>query len=249
MRESVPKINFQERKAGALMTTHWSLVLNVREGSPKEKDRAISELCRTYWYPLYVFIRRRGESAHDAQDITQGFLLHFLKHRRFESAKPERGRMRTYLLASLKNYMIDERIRTSAQKRGGGINAISIDGEEAEGRFLQEPVTHSDPDAMFDRKWAKTVLESALFNLKEEVAASGKTDLYDSLKGYLWGDEAIPYESLVHKLNLKRNALQVAVHRLRQKFRSHLREVITQTLLKSEDVDDEIRYLIKVLQS
>lgn len=121
MRETDAQMKVQKREAGEFLTTPWSLVLDVREGSPVERERAMSQLCQTYWYPLYVFIRRWGESAHDAQDIVQGFLLSFLKQRKFEGASPERGRMRTYLLASLKNYMSNERRRLSAQKRGGGI--------------------------------------------------------------------------------------------------------------------------------
>jgi RNA polymerase sigma factor (sigma-70 family) len=230
---------------GRFATTHWSLVLvagtDIRSVAA---DEALTTLCETYWYPLYAFLRKRGHSAEDAQDLTQAFFVRVLEKHDLRHADPARGRFRSFLLASLKNFVANERDRDIAKKRGGGVAIVSLEFESAEGRFQMDPPTDDTPERVFDRQWAMTLLERAMARLEAEMADGGKKDQFDALKIFLTGDTPKPaYASIGRELGMSDGAIKVAVHRLRRRFRDLVHDQIAQTVSTPEEIEDELRYL------
>lgn len=230
----------------AFPNTHWSIVLTARQTSP-ESVAALEAICQAYWYPLYAFVRRSGQSPHDAQDLTQAFFCHLLEKRLLDSADREKGRLRSFLMASLKNFMSNERRRAGAQRRGGGWAPTPIDGAFAESRFAMDNQSLG-PDETFDQQWALTLLSLTLDRLKAEFDSAGKSGDFDLLKGCLMAHRgAIDYAATAKQLGVKEGAARVAVHRLRKRFREIYREEIMQTLAEGADVDEEMRHLAAAL--
>ena len=230
-------------------TTHWSVVLSAQDkGSPRSAE-ALESLCRAYWYPLYAYARRAGHSPADAEDLTQGFFARLLERDYLKSAAPNKGRFRTFLLVALKRYSADEWDRQHAQKRGGFAPIISIDQGSAEARFASEPAHHLQPDVLFDRQWARTLLERTLSRLQDEYVGSGRAKLFELLRGCLAGEEsASPYAELAARLDLTQPAVKMAVHRLRARYREILTAEIAQTVSSPEEVEEEIRHLFSAFE-
>jgi RNA polymerase sigma factor (sigma-70 family) len=234
--------------ARVFATTHWSVVLLAAGNGSADAERALARLCETYWYPLYVYIRRRGHACEDAQDLTQGFFARLLDKNSLDHADPERGRFRSFLLSSVENFLNNEWDRSMAQKRGGGCKTISWDEQDAEGRYLNEPVENMTPQRIFEKRWAGTLLELVLKKMRTEFLVSGRPELFEALKTHLWSDEvAISYAELAVRLNMTIVAIKVTVHRLRHRYRELLREEISHTVASAEEVNDEIRHLISIM--
>ena len=226
------------------VTTHWSVVLSAREKHSPQSAAALETLCRTYWYPLYAYLRRQGRSPHDAQDFTQGFFARLLQKDYLRAAAREKGKFRTFLLVALKRFMANEWDREHARKRGGFAPVVSIDQELAESRFAAEPSHNVQPDVLFDRQWAMTLLERAMNRLREEYVASGRAKLFEYLQSCLAREEsALPYAQIAARLNLTEPAVKMAVHRLRARYREILRAEIAHTVSAPEEVEEEIRLL------
>ena len=207
-------------------------------------DQALTTLCETYWYPLYAFLRSRGSSVEDAQDLTQAFFTRVLEKHSLRQADPARGRFRSFLLASLKNFASNQRDREITGKRGGGVPLVSLEFDSAEGRFQMEPPSQETPERIFDRRWALTLLDRVLSRLKMDMVAAGREAYFERLKSYLTGDEPqLSYAQTASELGMSEGAVKVGVHRLRRQFRDLLREEIAQTVSSPEEIDDELRHL------
>jgi RNA polymerase sigma-70 factor (ECF subfamily) len=226
--------------------TRWSVVLAAQQQSP-ESAAALEVICHAYWYPLYAYVRRRGQSPHDAQDLTQEFFCRLLEKRWLDSADREKGRLRTFLIIALKHFMSKEWRRASAQRRGGGDAQVQFDTAFAESRFAADS-TLLAPDEAFDQQWALTLLDLTINRLRREFAAAGKSTDFDALKSSLMaGRGAIDYAAIVHQLGVNESTARVAVHRLRKRFREIYREEISQTLADGMDLDAEMRHLAAAL--
>jgi DNA-directed RNA polymerase specialized sigma24 family protein len=231
-------------------TTRWSLVLAARDPTVSDASEALAELCRAYWYPLYAFLRRQGHDADEAQDLTQGFFAKLLDKEYLHHAEQARGRFRTFLLVSLKHYVSNERDRQRAAKRGGLRPPVSLEIEAPEGLYALEPRDDRTPESLFERRWALATLERAMERLRSEYASSGHATLFNALKPHLVGDSALErYAPAAAALAMSAGALRVATHRLRRRFRAIVREGIASTVSSDQEVDDELRYLSKVLAS
>jgi RNA polymerase sigma-70 factor (ECF subfamily) len=233
-------------------TTQWSRILAARQGDPAaiEARTAMAELCRAYWYPLYAFIRRRGHDPEAAQDLTQEFFARLLEADFLAGVDRAKGKFRAFLLAACTHFLANQRDFLRARKRGGGRRILSIDAGDAEGRYHLEPAHRLTPEALFTRRWALTVLALALDRLRDEHRAAGAAQLerFEVLRATLTGDcGRVPYADLAARLGLTEGAVQVAVHRLRRRYREVLRESIAATLEDPADVDDEIRDLFAAL--
>jgi RNA polymerase sigma-70 factor (ECF subfamily) len=229
-------------------TTHWSVVLAAGRPDAGVSGQALETLCRTYWFPLYGFIRRKGYAPEDAQDLTQEFFARFLEKEYFRRADPQRGRFRSFLLTSLQHFLIHEWHRARAQKRGGGRPLLAWEELSAEGRYQGEALSKLEPDQGFDRRWATTLFQRAVSRLQEESAAAGKGEQFKELKCFL-AAEAVPgeYVGVAERLGLTPGAVGVAVHRLRQRYRELVREEIAHTVASPSEVEDEMRYLIGLI--
>jgi RNA polymerase sigma-70 factor (ECF subfamily) len=228
-------------------TTRWSLVAAARDPASPEAAEALRHLCQAYWYPLYAFVRRQGHSVHDAQDLTQGFFTDLIERRSLGSVDRSKGRLRSFLLASLKHFLAKERARERAQKRGGGTERVGIEVDRAEERFRREPAHGLTPEHLFERGWALTLLERALGEVRQEWASRDRGDEFDLLKGALIGESSTSYLEMAARLGTTEGAVRVAAHRLRRRFRHVLEGEIGRTVRDPVDVADEIRYLFKVL--
>lgn len=225
-------------------TTHWTVVLAAGNRSSRQADVALEELCRTYWYPLYVYVRRQTSTREDAEDLTQAFFARFLEKNYLEGLDSEKGRFRAFLLAALKHFLANEWDRASRQKRGGGQTALSLDWQDADTRYQIDPADNLSPDKLYDRAWAVTLLEQVIGRLREESAAEGKSGLFEQLKPFLTvGKSAIPYPQAAVALAMNESAVRVAVHRLRRRYRELLRDQIGQTLSDPAQVEEEMRTL------
>ena len=209
---------------------------------------ALAELCQIYWPPLYSYLRRRGHDAEDAQDLTQGFFARLLERQDFRSADPVRGRFRAFLLTALKRYAINEHEHATAARRGGRQIRIALDFEDAERTYIVDRRNDDSPDRIFDRKWAGIVIDRAFGRLRNECRDSGKSAVADALLPYLSDTGNLPaYSTVAARLGLSEGAVKVAVHRLRQQFGAALRQEIAETMLPGEDVDGEMRELIRAI--
>ena len=234
--------------AAQFATTHWSVVLSARDDRATQAQASLAKLCQAYWYPLYAYVRRQGHSAHDAQDLTQDFFARLLEKNSLEQVRREKGKFRSFLLASLKHFLANEWDRARALKRGGGLELISLDGDSAETRYGLEPAHGETADKIFDRRWALTLLDATLIRLREEFAAEGKTKLFETLKLTLTAERGTtPYAELATKLGLSEGAVKVAVHRLRQRYREVLRAEIADTVGTAGEVEEELRHLFAAL--
>jgi RNA polymerase sigma factor (sigma-70 family) len=229
-------------------TTHWSVVLAAAQGETPESAAALERLCRTYWYPLYAHIRRRGRSPEDAQDLTQGFFRHLLERKPFARLHPDKGRFRSFLLAALNYFLADEHDRQNAQKRGGGREIISLDAAEAEARYRLEPTDDRSPDRLFERHWALALLDQVLARLEQDYRATGRDGLFQHLKPFLVeGGRTRPYAEVATDLGLTEEAVKKAVQRLRKRYGLLFREEIAHTLADPAEVEDELRFLSEVM--
>ena len=231
-------------------TTHWSLVgaAKLDEASQTRAREALEELCRAYWYPLYAFVRSRGYSAVDAQDLTQAFFARIIETGGFASADRERGRFRSYLLGAMKHFLANEWHRVQTQKRGGQVQFIEWDALDPEARYAGAPKQSDDPEQLFDREWALETTAGALQALRDEMEQAGKSEQFAALKGSLTGEDESPREGIAARLDMSEGAVKVAVHRLRQRYRELLRAAIAETVSDEANLDDEMRYLVAVLR-
>ncbi|HTG44524.1 MAG TPA: sigma-70 family RNA polymerase sigma factor [Verrucomicrobiae bacterium] len=229
----------------AFPATHWSAVLSS-SGTSARSSAALEELCRVYWRPLYVFLRRKGNTPHDSQDLVQGFLERLLERKDLANVSPEKGRFRTYLLTSLRNFMIKQAEREKAAKRGGGKVLIPLDADEAERMSLPD-LSAESPEAAYDRQWARTVLGRALDRLRSEHIARNKEALFEGLVPFLEGADPKEYEGAGQKLAMKTGTVAVAVHRMRGRLQELLRAEVLQTVGNSADADAELRELLEAL--
>lgn len=229
-------------------STHWSVVLAAHAGDPARAREALEKLCSVYWYPLYAFLRRRGHQPADAEDLVQGFIAHLLAREFFQVADPDKGRFRSYLLASLNHFAADAANRAGRLKRGAGHPLLSLDATLAEQRYAQEPADPSDPQQLFERRWALTLLDTVLQRLEGEAAESGRAKLFRQIKGALLGDRGgVTYAELAPQLGLSEAALTMTVQRLRRRYRELVREEIAHTVNQPVEVEEEMRHLFQVL--
>lgn len=233
----------------AFHTTHWSVVLAARDKDDTTIARdALATLCSTYWYPLYAFIRRQGSSPHEAEDLTQEFFCNFLQRNSLRNVAPAGGKFRSYLLTCLKNFLINEREKAHAQRRGGGQTIIPLEVDTAETRYFLQPVEKITPEILFERQWAATVLEQTLQQVGQEYARRNQQEIFEALKGFLPGSQNSPSRAEVAaQRGMSASALDVAIHRLRQRFGAALREQVAQTVSSEAEVEEELHYLISVL--
>ena len=228
--------------------THWSVVLAARGGDSTHARAALEALCQTYWYPLYAFTRRLGQSPHDAEDSVQGFFAICLEKNYLAAAEQAKGRFRSFLLLALKRFLAKERDKSRARKRGGGQRPIALDGLTAEQRYALEPAEPLSADKLFERRWALTLLEKVLSRLRAELAVAGRLEAFEQLKEFLLaGGRGTPYKELAARLGTSEGAVKVGVHRLRQRYRELLEEEIANTVASPEEVGEERRYLLAVL--
>jgi RNA polymerase sigma factor (sigma-70 family) len=229
-------------------TTHWSVVLAAGRADGTRARRALDELCRTYWPPLYAFARRRGYSADDAQDLTQEFFARLLSSRDLGRVDPAKGRFRSFLLASMKNFLANEWHKAHAQKRGGGVAPIPIDANSAEEWYRREPADEVTPERLFERRWALTLLQDAVAGLQRDYAAAERRALFDELKETITGElPASAYPDIARRLGMSEGGVKVAAHRLRARYRARLRAEVARTVAISEEIDEELRFLLSAL--
>ncbi len=225
-------------------TTRWTVVLAAGRRHTPQSDGALEELCRTYWFPLYAYVRRRGHGKEDAEDLTQEFFARFLGKNFLGTVASEKGKFRAFLLASLKHFLANEWDKSQAQKRGGGAAPLSLDWQTADTQFQVAAANEPSPDQAFDREWALALLAKVIGRLQKECAAEGKNKLFDQLKIFLTtGKGAVSHAAAAKNLGMDETAVRVAVHRLRKRYRTLLREEISQTLADELQVAEEMRAL------
>jgi RNA polymerase sigma factor (sigma-70 family) len=241
----------QRGGAANFNTTHWTIVLACGDGSDSARaEEALASLFQTYWYPLYAFVRRRGYSEHDAEDLVQAFCLHLQEKHAVAKADPHRGKFRTFLLSSLQNFLANESERTRAQKRGGGRELIRLDAEQANERYQLEPAHAVTPETIFETRWAHALLEQTVEGLRADFNARGKARLFEQLSTFLTSDSReTSYQSAADALHLPLSAIKTTVHRMRRDYRVRLLEEIGRTVSSPDEVDEEFRYLRRVLAS
>lgn len=226
-------------------TTRWSVVIAAKG---QDSGAALETLCRTYWVPLYAYVRSSGHSQHDAQDLTQEFFSRLLVGNFLRAVEREKGRFRTFLRMAMKRFLANEWDRARAQKRGGGQAPVVFDTASGEEAYLREPAPAPSPDALYEKRWALTLLDDAFVRLESESIAAGGADTFQSLRSHLTADRGtIPYAELAAAMGTTESAARVALHRLRKRFREVFRETISDTVSSPDEVDDEVRHVIAVL--
>ncbi|MBX3744029.1 MAG: sigma-70 family RNA polymerase sigma factor [Verrucomicrobiae bacterium] len=237
-----------EPGAATFATTHWSAVVAAGDLASERCRAALDGLCRAYWFPLYAFLRRKGLSPEEAQDLTQSFLADFLARNQLSRADRTLGRFRSFLLASIENFLHNERRRRSAQKRGGGQLPISLDTVSAEARFGAGAAEPETPATAYDRHWARALIERVMERLQGEWEAQGRGALFHEFHQHLWGDAtSVPYAELCARFDLTPVNLRVTFHRFRQRYRELLRETVAETVATEAEVEDEVRFLMRVV--
>jgi len=234
--------------ASRFATTHWSLVVAAKDPDAPQARAALAALCRGYWYPLYVFIRRQGHAADQAQDLTQEFFSRFLAKDYLQAVDPAKGKFRSFLLVCCQHFLANERGRAAALKRGGGRLALSLDFGAAERRYRLEPAHIQTAEKLFERRWALTLLDQVLARLQEEMAGADKTKLFEVLKPCLTGeDSALSHRQAGVELGMTEGAVKVAMHRLRRRYRELLLEEVGRTLKEPALIEEELRNLFAAL--
>jgi RNA polymerase sigma-70 factor (ECF subfamily) len=225
-------------------TTHWSVVLNAaNQGSPQAAD-ALEKLCRTYWYPLYAYLRRRGQSPEDAEDLVQAFFASLLAGESLENVAPEKGRFRTFLLVSVNKFLANAWRRSATLKRGGGLRFVSLGGAGPEELYQTEASTDLTPERLYERRCAIALLDQAFNRLKEEARAADKAHLFEQLRPFITDkSDSKDYPAIAARLGMTEVAIRVAVHRLRQRYREVLRTEVAQTLSDPSELASELQYL------
>jgi RNA polymerase sigma factor (sigma-70 family) len=228
-------------------TTRWSVVLAAGGRAAPQSDAALATLCEAYWYPVYAYLRRDGRSVEDAQDLTQAFFARLLEKNWVEAATPERGRFRSFLLASVKHFVANERDRARALKRGGALPALPL--ETGEFRYRHEPQDNTTPETLYHREWAQTVFDRVLTRLQSELATAAKSHLFDALHPYITNDDdAGSYRDAATPLGMSEGAVRVTVHRLRRRFRDLLRAEVAESVTAEHGVEDEVQFLRTALK-
>lgn len=227
-------------------TTRWTLVAAAEHEQPGSRT-ALASLCEAYWYPLYAYARRRGSTPDQAQDHTQEFFARFLEHRYFDRADPERGRFRSFLLTSFKSYLCDESDRSRAQKRGGGLSPLPFEISNGEEMYVHEPCHDETPERIFERRWARTLLDRVIARLRGEFVSHGRLEHFNKIKFCLSGESPEPYSELARQLETTESSLKAGIHRLRKRYRELLRCEIADIVADPADIDAELRYLIAAL--
>lgn len=234
--------------AGTFATTHWSVVLATGRSDAANAGLALESLYRTYWYPLYCYVRRKGRSPEDAQDLTQQFFTHLLSRHCLELADPARGRFRTFLLHALDHFLINDWKHGRRLKRGGGAPHLSLDAERAEHRYSHEPVTSLTPAVLYERQWATALLDRVLAELRKEYETTDRSALFAELAERMWGkDGAGSFLEIGRRLGLSEGAARGAMHRLRERFRERLRGAVAETLADPAELEPELRHLLAVV--
>lgn len=230
------------------LTTRWSIVMNARNPASSSSTLALESLCRAYWYPLYVFVRRQGHSAHDAQDLTQAFFARLLEKDYLQTVAREKGRFRTFLIVAMKRFLLNEWDKLRTLKRGGDRLHLPLDTGLAETRYLNESSETLPADQVYERRWALTLLEQAMARLRSDYQNSGREKEFEHLKLSLTAERGeVSYREIANVLQMTEGAARVALHRLRKRFREIFREEIAGTVSTSGEVDDEVRYVVAVL--
>jgi RNA polymerase sigma-70 factor (ECF subfamily) len=237
-------------RAGQFRTTHWSVVLRSAQTQVPGSRTALADLCQLYWYPLHAFVRRRGYSPEDAQDLTQGFFLSLLERKSLRRVSPEKGKFRSFLLASLKNYLSDAFDRDNSAKRGGQIEFVALDFQDCEERYHDERADDLSAEKVFDARWALTLLSHALGRLRQEYVSQEKTAIIDALQPFLdpTNSKQLPsYEEVADKLQASLGGVKTLIHRLRKRYSEILREEVAKTVTDARAVDEEIHSLCEAL--
>ncbi len=244
----VPESQSGQEPARQFRTTHWSVVLAAGDQTDPQAKEALARLCQTYWFPIYAFIRKRGHPPEQAQDLTQEFFAKFLEKNSVAKATRERGRFRSFLMTSVENFLRNEHDRNQTEKRGGGRLPVSLDEQDAEQRYLEQPADSTDPAKAFEQRWAATVLQTVVNRLRAEYQASGRSALFEALQSHLWGEAGLlSYPDLAAQFAMTIANVKTTAHRLRQRYREILREEIAQTVSQPGEIDEEIRYLMRVV--
>ena len=237
-------------EAASFHTTRWTIVMRAAQNQTLGGESALAQLCHSYWYPLYMFARRRGHSPDDAQDLTQGFFLHLLEQRALAGVDRLKGKFRSFLLASFQNHLSDAFDRARRLKRGGDKEFVPLDAEDAEERYRMEPVELLTAEKMFDARWAMTLLAEALNRLRQEYATEGKTSTFEALKVFLDPINSIAppsYEEVANRLQISTGAVKTLIHRLRKRYTALLREEVGRTVSDPAEIDEEIHALCEAL--
>jgi RNA polymerase sigma-70 factor (ECF subfamily) len=231
--------------------THWSLVLAANQAASPEAQEALEQLCKTYWYPVYIFVRRRGHDVESAKDLTQEFFARLLAKQYLRIADRERGRFRTFLLSCVDHFLSNERKKESTLKRGGGYTFVPLDETSAEDRYQVEPVEDMSPDRLLDRRWAMTVLELSLKELQREHVESGKAAHFEALQECLSGakDASSSFAEIGARLGMTEAAARQAASRMRARFGELLRQSVAQTVASPQDLETEMNHLCTILSS
>ncbi len=239
-----------DRGRGRFATTRWSLVLSAGKSRVGGRDHALEELCTQYWRPLYAYVRRRGYETEDARDLTQAFFAKLLEKRDLKAADPNRGRFRTFLLSSMRNFLAGQWRKEKALKRGGSVEILPLDFDAAEENYALEPSHELSPEAIYQRRWALSLLQRALDDLQSQYSKAGNSELFDALKGIVGGgDQALSYPQLSRRLGRSEGALRTAASRLRSQWRRKLHELVAETVADESEIQDELRSLLTSIQS
>ena len=243
-----PNVNSTNTNHPAFTTTHWSLVLAAGHKESEQADEALEKLCRVYWYPIFVFLRRSGWTAHDAEDLTQAFFERVLQKDYLQAVDRNKGKFRSFLLAMLRHFIANHRRDARAQKRGGGISFTSFEDESIDEQLLAPAIAGESPEQCFERQWALTLLEQVVTRLHDEFHAAGKAELFDELKIFLTGDKhAGRYSEIAAGLGSTEPAVKMAVSRMRRRYGELLRAEIESTVSTRQEADDEMRALLAAL--
>jgi DNA-directed RNA polymerase specialized sigma24 family protein len=233
---------------GQFRTTHWSVLLSAKNLESPESEQAIATLCETYWYPLYAYVRCTGYAPEEAEDLTQGFFARFLERRLWESVDKNRGRFRSFLLVSIRNFLADEHDKSVAIKRGGGRPLVSLDAQQAEERYGLEPAHDIRPEKLFERRWALSLLSAVFDRLGKDYRRAGKGELFQVIQAFLTpGFDQVDFQSAIKQLQMREGTLRMAIHRLRRRYGQLLRQEVAHTVAHENEVEDEIRHLHTVL--
>lgn len=240
--------NLTPRPAAVFATTHWSVVLEAGENKSDGSRAALETLCQNYWRPIYTYIRRRGHPPHEAEDLTQTFLAHFLERKLLSVVDRQRGRFRTFLLHACEYFLAKEWRNATRLKRGGGQQVLSLDLAAAEDWYQNEPADQMTPERLYERQWVLSLLELTMDRLRQEWAAAGKSTQFATLQVFLSGErKSMTCGQAALELGMSEGAVRTAVHRLRQQYAEILRAEVRQTLSREEDLEEELRRLLSVL--
>jgi RNA polymerase sigma factor (sigma-70 family) len=240
----------ERRHAASFQTTHWSMVLAAGKLALPESKKALAELCQAYWGAVYVFVRRQVADVHEAQDLTQAFFTELLEKNILAVAQPSRGRFRSFLLTSVRNFLLNEWDKQKSLKRGGGQKILALDFQQADSKHSLEPADTLTAERLFERRWVLALLDQVMARLRAEHVKAGKETIFDRLKGSLSGTDAeFSLTEIAAELGISVNAAKVAAHRLRKRYRELLRAEVAQTLADPQEIDDEIRQLFAALRA